>query len=820
MSSYKIIVINLKKRIDRKSYIIDLFSRLNLKSYTFYEAIDGNNLELTLDIKNLFYGNDFSYRKCFIGCALSHYNIWLNLLKDNNNDYYIIFEDDIYINENLDFLKNFNLINDYVKNNESLDVLFMGFHKSNNNLNFDDNLDLNFIPFDNNLFNICGAFAYIITKNGSNKIINYIHHNNNDIKHGIKHGIDYLFKIIPDLNMTMTKPSIILSKWVQKISDNVDSDIQKDFNCFNIDTFYDYNNYIFYKNLDQINNDIKYYKTNRLQDLFDECEKLDDLSDGFNTLGFFKNRIESKTLVKSSWFNENDGIYIKLDRKQRVKVICNWTDSKSVCNMWNNQSKGNYTWNNIKLTSDTDLIDYYVIINYPNPNPNYNNEKYIPEKTIVFQMEPSCIGQNVNYGTKTWGIWANPDPNNFLEVMCHKKTHNGCQWSIVDTYTQLMTEEIEKKYDYISIICSSKTNDPGHLKRIEFLKYNDSLPNDEKIKIDIYGSVNKICPNLSSYKYYLEEHEKGMGLKPYKYYFMAENNQEYNYITEKLWEPIVSECLCFYYGAPNASDYINPLAFIPVDLNNLEETYKIMKNAIENDLWSQRIDIIKQEKYKVLNYYNFFPTIERIICKDLWKNNILSIIKSTKIIIISKKYKNEQLNHKIIPFIKTMEYFNIYIEIYNCCTNLQENNFNKNENTYKLIDIYRYITNKSNYENYLIIDDNMCLISSINNLFNHILFLPYNYDVCQLYDIATSDAPKKIIITKQYNSLYYYVKKYFFKCNGVHIISKEGIKKILKYYNNIDICCNSELFYNCYENINDFNFYVTNNNKNQLFKLS
>lgn len=818
MLSYKIIVINLKKRIDRKNYIINLFSNLNLNSYFFYEAIYGNNIELTLEIKNLFNGNDFSYRKGVIGCALSHYNIWLNLLKDNNNDYYIIFEDDIYINEKLVFLKNFNLTNNYVKTNESLDVLFMGFHKSDNNLNFDDNIDLNFIPFNNNLFNICGAFAYIITKNGANKIINYIHDN----KNGIKHGIDYLFKIIPDLNMTMTKPSIIFSKWVQKISDDVDSDIQKDFNCFNIDDFYDYNNYIFYKNLDQINNDVKCYKTNRLQDLFDESEKLDDLSTGFNTLGFFKNKIDSNSLVKSSWFGENDGTYMKLDRKQRVKVICNWTDSKSVCNMWNNQSKGNYIWNNIKLTSDANLIDYYVIINYPNNNQNEN--MYIPEKTIVFQMEPSCIGQNVNYGTKTWGNWANPNPNIFLEVMCHKKTHNGCQWSIPDTYNELMIEKIDKKYDYVSIICSSKINDPGHIKRIEFLKYNDSLPNDEKIKIDIYGSVNIICPNLSSYKHYLEEHEKGMGLKPYKYYFMAENNQEHNYISEKLWEPIVSECLCFYYGAPNVSDYINPLAFIPIDLNDLEGTYKIMKNAIENDLWSQRIDIIKQEKYKVLNYYNFFPTVERIICKDLWKNNILSIINSTKIIIISNKNKYKQLNHKIIPFIKNMEYFNITIEIYNYCNNLHEKNLNKNENTNDLIDIYMYINNNHNYENYLIIEDNMCLISSINNLFNHILYLPYNYDVCQLYDIATSDATsdttKKIITTKQHNSLYYYVKKYFFKCNGVHIISKKGIEKILKYYDDIDICCNSNLFYNCYENINDFNFYVTNNNKNQLFNLS
>jgi hypothetical protein len=183
---------------------------------------------------------------------------------------------------------------------------------------------------------------------------------------------------------------------------------------------------------------------------------------------------------------------------------------------------------------------------------------------------------------------------------------------------------------------------------------------------------------------------------------------------------------------------------------------------------------------------------------------------------VSNKNKNEQLNHKIIPFIKTIEYFNISIEIYNYCEKIQESGLNKNEYTYNLIEIYRYIIDNTNYKNYLIIDDNMCLISSINNFFNHILFLPDNYDVCNLYNVDTSE---KIIITKQYNSLYYYVKKYFFKCNGPHIVSKKGIEKILKYCNN-DIYCNLEkLFYNCYENINDFNFYTTYN-KNKLFNLS
>jgi len=779
MSSYKIIVVNLKKREDRKNDIINLFSELNLYPYFFYEAVDGNKIELTLEIKNLFDGNDFKYRKGVIGCALSHYNIWLDLLNDKTHDYYIIFEDDIYINKNIDFLKNFELCKDYIKKNELIDLLFMGFHKSNQNLNFDNNSygNINFIPFEYNLFNIGGSFSYIITKNGANKIIDYIHKNN------IKHGIDYMFKIIPDFNIIMTKPSIILSEWMQKLTDNVDSDIQKDFNCFNINFLYDYNNYIFYKGYDQINNDIKYYRTDRLQDLFIECNKLDDLSDGFNTLGFFKNKIDKdrECLVKSAWFGENDGIFIKLDRTQRVKILCNWTDSNTLCNIWNNQSKGNYTWNNIKLTSDNNLIDYYVIINYPNQNEyTMNLSKEIIQKTIVFQMEPTCNQHNNNWGTKTWGEWANPDPNKFLEVMSHKKTHNGCQWSIPDTYHKLMTEQINKKYDFISIICSSKMNDPGHLKRIAFLNYNDNLPNDQKIKIDIYGSVNKVCPNLSTYKRYLEDNEKGKGLKPYKYYFMAENNQEHNYITEKLWEPIVSECLCFYWGALNLSNYINPLAFIPIDLDNLEETHKIMKNAIENDLWSQRINIIREEKYKVLNYYNFFPTVERIICKDLWKDKILSIVNTTKIIIIMKNETN-RLNYKIIPFIKTMEYFNISIKIYN-------------NNNFSFIDMQE----NNSFCNFLIVEDNMCLISSINNLFNHILYLPDNYDICQLY-LKESESNKEIIITKQFNSLYYCVKKYYFKYYNSYIISKKSIEKILK-------------------NEDELNFFVINKN-NQVFSF-
>ena len=33
----------------------------------------------------------------------------------------------------------------------------------------------------------------------------------------------------------------------------------------------------------------------------------------------------------------------------RVKLLCNWTDSKGLADSWNRMSKGNYSWGNILL---------------------------------------------------------------------------------------------------------------------------------------------------------------------------------------------------------------------------------------------------------------------------------------------------------------------------------------------------------------------------------------------------------------------------------------------------------------------------------------
>jgi hypothetical protein len=63
------------------------------------------------------------------------------------------------------------------------------------------------------------------------------------------------------------------------------------------------------------------------------------------------------------------------------------------------------------------------------------------------------------------------------------------------------------------------------------------------------------------------------------------------------------------------SDYIDPRAYVQLDMADFEGSYRTIKTAIVEDWWSQRIDIIRQEKQKILNELAFFPTVERIIMK-------------------------------------------------------------------------------------------------------------------------------------------------------------------------------------------------------------
>ena len=297
----------------------------------------------------------------------------------------------------------------------------------------------------------------------------------------------------------------------------------------------------------------------------------------------------------------------------KVGIITNYCNSEQACIEFGNLGKQYCVWNNIELVSpESRECDYLVIINKPNSDMEERVKQFDKKRTIIFQMEPWC--ENKDWGVNTWGDWANPDPNEYLAIIGRKTpTYNNVFWQLEQSYSQLKKPII--KTNIISSICSSKYFDPGHIKRIDFLKYMESKSNTT-FDVDIFNADNK--HNFRNYKGSVSPFiNKSKGIIQYKYYFMCENNFESGFITEKLWEPILCESLVFYCGAPDVSKYVDPLSFVEIDLDDFDKAYDIISNAIASNLYQQRLPYIRKMKNKLLNEMQFFPRIEKVINDSL-----------------------------------------------------------------------------------------------------------------------------------------------------------------------------------------------------------
>jgi GR25 family glycosyltransferase involved in LPS biosynthesis len=603
-------VINLERRTDRKMVITQLLKTVNITDYTFFKAVDGRTLESTNELRKLFQDNDFGNRKGVMGCALSHYRLWQELVNDKTHDYYVIFEDDIKLNRDQGNLKT--RMDKLKPEMSEKEFLFLGYSmitaRREAVRHIYDNITAETLikiePLNKDLY-IGGFYAYSINKVGAQKMLNYI------AKTGIKHGIDFLVGIVPELNPYEIQPLLVFSEWYE--NKPIDTDIQTNYASLDFSQTLE-DQFEFIPHLDQIGHDL-YFHQGTLLELMSKAVKAPNCL-GFNTLGFFKGKIE--TLTGSQYFKENDGIYIKKSKNSpqvaaapliRLKMLCNWCSSEQLCKEWSNMYKtktGDITWENIVMTftQDPREIDYYVIINSPP-----SGEHYEPKKTIVFQMEPWVADPLKNWGVKTWGEWANPDPQKFFKVFTHKTHLNNVQWQIDYPFYNTDSYSHANKQNKIATICSQKNFDEGHLLRNNFIKFIDTATVNNTI--EIWGREN--YHGFQSYKGGVPEDNKYNVYANYKYVLAVENNSETNYATEKIWESILCEALCFYWGCPNLEEYIDARAFVRLPLEDPGAALQIVQQAIKEDWWAQRLEIIKQMKEKILHELGFFPLIKSII---------------------------------------------------------------------------------------------------------------------------------------------------------------------------------------------------------------
>lgn len=307
-----------------------------------------------------------------------------------------------------------------------------------------------------------------------------------------------------------------------------------------------------------------------------------------------------------------------------VRLFPDWTDGQSLAKLWKERGQ-------IVETSTVKLWDlghdqgrdpdYYVIIN----KGKHQNGQYLKitdemaARTIIFYMEPRRTGQPGNWGRKSWGDeWATPDPAKFLQVRDFHYYPNNSEWHVdhplLNTVDQESESEVMVKEDnVVTAVVSSYNWDPGHKLRLAFLHFVESRAQDvqgSKVQFKIWGR----CQSENFVNYQGEIHGgKDVALLPYRYHFNAENNSERNYFTEKIIDPIMTECLCFYWGCPNLSEWIDKDSFVYVDLEQPEIALATIQECIAENAWQKRLPAIRRAKQQIYECLTIVPTLDRIL---------------------------------------------------------------------------------------------------------------------------------------------------------------------------------------------------------------
>jgi GR25 family glycosyltransferase involved in LPS biosynthesis/tetratricopeptide (TPR) repeat protein len=280
-------------------------------------------------------------------------------------------------------------------------------------------------------------------------------------------------------------------------------------------------------------------------------------------------------------------------RARRLKVLPTGAPSQDTFDRWSRQTQGDGRWGAIQLTNGSDA-DYDVVADFA-PTGAVTR----PERTIVVQTEPATVRAE-------WGSWALPDPRRFVQVRHPRHFPNGPEWRLALTYAELKTLAVNKT-EVLSAIVASDPSTHGYGLAVEFLREVQR----SGMTVDIFGADRSV--GLNNRRDRLPWNDTGAGVLPYRYTVAAEGDAEQNYVTHRLFDAILGESLCCYWGCPNVDEFVDQRAILTLPLEDPQRAVARLREAIEHDEWSKRLPVIRAEKHRLLDEEHLLPMLARIV---------------------------------------------------------------------------------------------------------------------------------------------------------------------------------------------------------------
>ncbi len=284
-----------------------------------------------------------------------------------------------------------------------------------------------------------------------------------------------------------------------------------------------------------------------------------------------------------------------------VRVIKNWKTP----DLLRQTPGGKGLWGDFQFTFDpVDECDYVIVFNRITEDVVV---KCIPSNFYVMIQEPYVPGIF---------DWVTEGHDQFHKVFTHHVFNNDPKyivtqtclpWHVNKTYDELKSMVVPPKLKTISWVTTSKTVFPGHKTRMAFL---EKLKMDKELNVDIFGyGINPI-------------EDKWDALETYKYSLAIENSSSPHYWTEKLADCFLAYTLPIYFGCRNLEQYFPKESFIQIDINDFKNSKEIIRQAIHDNSWENRLNAIIEARQLILDKYQFFPFITHKIELDEKNSNL------------------------------------------------------------------------------------------------------------------------------------------------------------------------------------------------------
>ncbi|WP_421717206.1 glycosyltransferase family 10 domain-containing protein [Arcobacter arenosus] len=266
-------------------------------------------------------------------------------------------------------------------------------------------------------------------------------------------------------------------------------------------------------------------------------------------------------------------------------------------------------WKDCKFIFNPLVNDYdwlVIIDDIPKILPNRVEKLNCNEdNTILITTEPSTI---TRYGRGFAKQFKYLITNQEEKILPHKNSfrmQTGNIWMYGKSYSECLNNSLDiapQKKNIISTICSNKAmGHTLHKKRLEFTEY-----------------MQREIDELVRYGWGFSPIEKKYdAIDDFQFHVCIENYIAPHVWTEKLADTFLGYSIPIYYGCPNIFEYFPEDSIVLIDLDDFEGSLSKIKKIISTPgEYERRFESLKEARRRVLEEYNIFELVHKIISKS------------------------------------------------------------------------------------------------------------------------------------------------------------------------------------------------------------